>query len=39
LRRVKTDVLAYFADVSDPKRVRNAVAHLFEKHVQNDNVR
>ncbi|CAF4648755.1 unnamed protein product [Rotaria sp. Silwood1] len=39
LRRIKNDILAHFADVSDPKSVKNAVAHLYEKHVQNDNVK
>jgi hypothetical protein len=39
MRRIRTDILTHFADVSDPNRVKNAVAHLFEKHVKNDNVR
>lgn len=38
MRRIKTDILSHFADVSDPKRVKNAVAYLYEKHVQNENV-
>jgi hypothetical protein len=39
MRRIRTDILTHFADVSDPKRVKKAVAHLYEKHVQNENVR
>ena len=39
MRRIKSDILAYFADVNDPKRVKKAVAHLYEKYVQNENVR
>ncbi|CAF5106148.1 unnamed protein product, partial [Rotaria magnacalcarata] len=37
IRRIKNDISLHFADVSDPQRVQNAVASLFEKHVQNDN--
>ncbi|CAF2959691.1 unnamed protein product [Rotaria sp. Silwood2] len=39
MRRIKNDILVHFADVSDINRVKNAVAHLYEKHVQNDNVK
>jgi hypothetical protein len=38
MRRIKNDILTQFADVSDPKRIKNAVAHLYQKHVENDNV-
>jgi len=38
MRRIKNDILAHFGDVSDPKRVKDAVVHLLEKHVHNDNV-
>jgi hypothetical protein len=38
MRRIKNDILTHFADTSDPKRVKNAVAYLYQKHVQNDNV-
>ena len=39
MRRIRTDMLTHFADLSDPKRVQKAVADLYEKHVQNENVR
>ncbi|CAF3214390.1 unnamed protein product [Rotaria socialis] len=39
IRRIKNDISLHFADVSDPQRVQNAVAALFEKHVQNDNAK
>ncbi|CAF1133715.1 unnamed protein product [Rotaria sordida] len=39
MRRIKNDILVHFADINDPKRVKNAVAYLYEKHVQNDNVK
>ena len=38
IRRIKNDISTHFADVSDPNRVKNAVAYLYEKHVQNENV-
>jgi hypothetical protein len=38
MRRIKNDILTQFADVSDPKRIKNAVAHLYQKHVENDDV-
>jgi hypothetical protein len=38
MRRIKNDILVHFGDVSDPKRVKDAVAHLLEKYVHNDNV-
>ncbi|CAF1626128.1 unnamed protein product, partial [Adineta ricciae] len=36
MRRIKNDILTHFADVSDPKRVKNAVIELYQKHVEND---
>ena len=38
IRRIKTDLLAEFADLSDPKHVRAAVTRLNEKYVHQDNV-
>ncbi|UJR36357.1 hypothetical protein I4U23_029083 [Adineta vaga] len=36
MRRIKNDILTRFADISDPKRIRNAVVELYQKHVEND---
>ncbi|CAF0950735.1 unnamed protein product [Adineta steineri] len=39
MRRIKNDILTEFSDVSDPKRTKDAVGHLYQKHVENDNAR
>lgn len=39
MRRIKMDILTHFADLSDPQRLQKAVAHVYDKHVTNENVR